>query len=203
MKPTQTLPDNYHPIGSFDLRNNPQKLLQLNILGLFLFAGTGWLFSALLFALRPEEARSGLVIGFSSLGGIVQAILVVVGLTALMIVMHEAVHGAFFWIFTRTLPKFAFKGVYAYAAAPAWYLPKTQYLLVALAPLVLLSLLGVALMLVVPAGGFIILLLFLVSNASGAVGDLWVVGWLLRQPNSCYANDQGDAVTLYLQEPSL
>ena len=146
------------------------------------------------------EARFGLVLGFSSLSGILQAILAVVVVTAVMIVLHEAVHGVGFWIFTRTMPVFAFKGVYAYAAAPAWYLPKAQYLLVALAPLVVLSLLGVALMLVVPTGGFIILLLFLVSNASGAVGDLWVVGWLLRQPSKCYANDRGDAVTLFLED---
>lgn len=200
MKPTQTLPYNYHSIGSFDLRNNPQKLLQLNILGFILFAVSAWLFSALLYALRPEEARFGLVLGFSGLGGIVQAILAIVVVTALMIVLHEAVHGVCFWIFTRTMPVFAFMGLYAYAAAPTWYLPKAQYLLVALAPLVVLSLLGVVLMLVMPTGGFIILLLFLVSNASGAVGDLWVAGWLLRQPYSCYANDRGDAVTLYLQD---
>jgi hypothetical protein len=200
MKPTQILPDNYRSIGSFDLRNNPQKLLQLNILGFVLFAASAWLFSALLFLLRPDEARIGLVLGFFDLGGIVQAILAVVAVTVAMIVLHEAVHGVGFWYFTRTMPKFAFKGVYAYAAAPDWFLPRGQYLLVALAPLVVLSLLGAALMLVVPPSGFIMLLLFLVSNASGAVGDLWVAAWLLRQPATCYANDRGDAVTLYLED---
>jgi hypothetical protein len=199
MKPTQILPSNYHPIGTYDLRNNPQALLQLNILGFVLFAVSAWFFSGILFTLRPDEAKIGLSIGFSNMGGILQAVLAVIITTALMIVLHEAVHGFFFWLFTRSMPKFAFKGIYAYAAAPQWYLPKEHYLVVALAPLLVLSLAGMALMLVVPSGWFMILILFLVTNASGAIGDLWVTGWLMRQPNTCYANDHGDSVTLYLE----
>ena len=165
-----------------------------------LFALSAGLFTLVLFGLRPEDTRQGLVLGISGIGGILQVLLVVIGVTAAMIVLHEAVHGVFFWLFTRAVPKFAFKGAYAYAAAPDWYLPKYQYLVTALAPLVLLSLVGVGLMLVVPPGGFVVLLLFLVTNASGAIGDLWVAGWLLRQPDACYANDHGDAVSLYVEE---
>lgn len=202
MKPTQSLPQQYQSIGTFDLRNNPQALLRLNILGFVLFAVSAWFFSSTLFALRPDEAKDGMALGFSNLGGIVQAVLAVLAATAVMIVLHEAVHGIFFWLFTRSIPQFAFKGIYAYAAAPQWYLPKMHYLVVALAPLVVLSLAGIALMRVAPSGWFMILLLFLVTNASGAIGDLWVAGWLIRQPNTCYANDRGDAVTLYLEAKS-
>jgi hypothetical protein len=202
MKPTRSLPNQYQSIGTFDLRNNSQALLQLNLLGFVLFAVSAWFFVSVLYALRPDEAEIGLAVGFSNLGGILQALLVVILATGLMIVLHEAVHGVFFWMFTRSFPQFAFKGIYAYAAAPQWYLPKGQYLIVTLAPLVVLSLVGMALMLVVPQNWFIILLLFLVTNASGAIGDLWVTSWLLRQPNTCYANDHGDAVTLYLEDKS-
>ena len=197
MPATQTLPSNFHPIGTFDLKNNPQALLRLNILGFVLFAISAGVFWYALQAIRPNETQFGLTIGFSNLTGIIQGFLAVIAVTAAMIVLHEAAHGLFFWLFTRSRPKFAFRGFYAYASAPTWYIPKGQYLVVALAPLVLLSLLGVALMAILPAEGFTLLLLFLVSNASGAIGDLWVVGWLLRQPAPCYALDQGDAVTLY------
>jgi hypothetical protein len=200
MKPTKTLPGNYHSIGTFDLRNNTTALLQLNLLGFALFAVSAGLFTVALFWLRPEDTRQGLVLGISGVGGLLQALGVVIVVTVVMILLHEAVHGVFFWLFTRTIPRFAFKGVYAYAAAPDWYLPKFQYLATALAPLVMLSAAGVGLMAVVPASSFVTLLLFLVSNASGAIGDLWVAGWLLRQPNACYANDQGDAVSLYVAE---
>lgn len=200
MKPTQNLPPDYHPIGTFDISSNTRVLLLLNVLGFILFALFAWLFSAVLFALRPVEAQLGLAIGFSSVAGILLAVLTVILTTAVMIVLHEVVHGLLFWLFTGAIPKFAYKVVYAYAAAPSWYLPKRQYLVVALAPLVLLSLAGVGLMLLIPADLFFSLLLFLVMNASGSVGDLWVAVWLLRQPAACYANDRGDAVTLYVKD---
>lgn len=194
---TQSLPENFHSIGTFDLKNNGSALLQLNVLGFVLFAVSAAVFWYLLQLIRPLDAEKGMAIGFTNLNGVVYIILAVLGTTVLMLVLHEAAHGLFFWLYTHARPSFAFKGAYAYAAAPEWYLPKPQYLVVALAPLVLLSLLGVVLMAVIPADGFMLLLLFLVSNASGAIGDLWVVGWLLRQTQPCYARDEGDAVTLY------
>jgi hypothetical protein len=58
-------------------------------------------------------------------------------------------------------PKFAFKVWYAYATAPGWYLPRNQYAVVAIAPLVVLSLLGIILFLAfVPAGLLTPVLLF-------------------------------------------
>jgi hypothetical protein len=199
MQSTQTLPAEYRMIGSFDLRNNPRALIKLNVLGFILFAVTGWGFVSLFSMLRPREVRDGFSIAFTNLGGMLQMLLVVLVVMAVMIVLHEAVHGVFFWWFTRAMPRFAFKGAYAYAAAPDWYLPKGQYLVVALGPLVVLSLVGITLMIVIPPAWFMVLLFFLVTNASGAVGDLWVAIWLLRQPDACYANDQGDAVTLYVK----
>jgi hypothetical protein len=199
MQPTRILPEEFHSVGTFDLRSNPQALIRLNIFGFILFALSGWFFVAVLAVLRPAEARAGISFGFASLGALPQTLLGVLLVMAAMIVLHEAVHGIFFWGFTRSKPLFAFKWAYAYAAAPDWYLPKFQYLAVALAPLVLLSLAGIALMAVVPQGWFMALVFFLVMNAGGAVGDLWVVGWLLRQPNACYANDHGDAVTLFIK----
>jgi hypothetical protein len=194
---TQTLPENFHSIGRLDLKNNGSALLQLNLLGFVLFAVSAGFFWYLLQLIRPQDAEKGMSIGFSNLNGVIGILAAVIGTTIVMLVLHEAVHGVFFWLYTRDRPKFAFRGAYAYAAAPAWYLPKRQYLVVALAPLVLLSLLGVLLMTLVPAEGFTLLLFFLVSNASGAIGDLWVVSWLLRQHKPCYARDEGDAVSLY------
>jgi hypothetical protein len=199
MQSTQLLPSEYHTVGSFDLRNNPKALIQLNVLGFLMFAVTGWVFVGIFSLFRPQEVRYGLALGFSSLSDMIQILLAVLGMLVVMIVLHEAVHGVLFWWFTRAMPKFAFKGAYAYAAAPDWYLPKYPYLSVALGPLVVLSLAGIALMMIVPPEWFMALLFFLVTNASGAVGDLWVAVWLLRQPHDCYVNDLGDAVTLYVK----
>jgi hypothetical protein len=118
-------------------------------------------------------------------------------LTFLMIVVHELIHGLFFWLFTRERPTFGFKGAYAYAAAPDWYMPRNQYAIVGLAPLVLMTLAGLVLLPVIPVWAIPALLFVVVTNAAGAVGDIAVVGWLLLQPRATLVNDIGDAVTLY------
>lgn len=196
-KPSQTLPEGYRPIGTFDITASPRLVLILNLVGLGIAAVSAWVFSALLAWLRPLEVKNALAVEINSLGQLLGVIVGMAGLTALMMVLHEAAHGLFFWLFTRSRPKFAFKVVYAYAAAPGWFIPRWQYLIIGLAPLGLLSLLGVGLMAVIPPQGFLWLLVFLVGNAGGAVGDLWVMAWLIRQPPGVLAEDRGDAVTLY------
>jgi hypothetical protein len=61
--------------------------------------------------------------------------------SVLIIPLHELVHGLLFWVFTRRRPLFGLRlPFYAFAAAPVdVYLPRNPYLVVALAPLVLLK----------------------------------------------------------------
>lgn len=123
---------------------------------------------------------------------------ILIGTLIFMVLIHEGIHGFFFWLFTHSIPKFAFKGTYAYAAAPGWYFSRKQYFITALSPFLLISLAGLMFMLFFPPAWFIPLLLVMVFNAGGAVGDLWVAIWLLTQPSGCLAHDSGDATTLYI-----
>ncbi len=198
MQPIKSLPEYYQSIGTFDLSTNFRALVWLNVLGLGIFILSGFLFIEILYWLRPQDGAVGLVTSLNELPGIVQVVIVLVILYVGMILLHEALHGLFFWLFTRQRPVFAFKGAYAYAAVPDWYLPRNLYFVTAVAPLVGISLLGVAAFAFAPAAWFLPVLVVLVANAGGAAGDLWVAGWLLRQPASCYAQDKGDSVTLYL-----
>lgn len=199
MQPSQTLPDGYCLTGTFDITRNGRLVLLLNLLGLGLAAGFGGLFNGLLYGLRPFEATAGLSTEINNPGQFLGLILSLILITAAMVVLHEAIHGVFFWWYTRSRPKFAFKIAYAYAAAPGWYLPRRHYLVIGLAPLVLISLGGIILVLFIPPGWFLGWFIFLVSNAAGAVGDLWVMGWLLLQKPGVMAEDRGDAVALYNQ----
>ena len=200
MQPTQSLPPGYHSIGSIDLKNNLRAILWLNLAGLGLFGVAGWAFTQALYLLRPTEAGVGLAnaLNFRGISEILQSVLAFVVLYILMIVVHEAFHGLFFWIFTRQRPVFALSWAYAYAAAPGWYLPRNQYFVTAVAPLVGISLLALLVLAFAPPAWFLPALVVAVSNFAGAVGDIWVMIWLLRQPRTCYAQDRGDAVTLYL-----
>ena len=101
------------------------------------------------------------------------------------------------------MPKFGFKGLYAYAAAPGWYFPRGQYLVIGLSPLVVLSVLGVLLMPIVPANLMLSLIAFVVMNATGAVGDIAVCTWLLFKPANLYTTDIGDIIDIYVPGESL
>jgi hypothetical protein len=198
MPATLHLPEGYRSIGTLNLTKNLRLLVYLNIAGAVLLVGFYYIFIRATMWIRPEVARQGLAGGSLNLSGALVILLAVIGIYAAVIVLHEATHGIFMVWFTRTRPVFAFRGYYAYAAAPGWYFPRGQYMLVSLAPLVLLSLLGLAVLAIVPAGWFLTVISFIAFNGSGAVGDLAVFFWLLRQPSTCLAYDVGDAVTLYL-----
>ncbi len=198
MKPIRTLPETYYPIGTFDLDKDFRLLAWINVLGLGIYILSGLLYIQVLQWLRPAEAGPALVAGLAGLQDIPRTLVALVILYAAVILLHEALHGVFFWIFTRQRPAFALKLTYAYAAAPEWFLPRNLYFVTAVAPLVGLSLIGAALFAFVPSSWFMPLLAVMIINAGGAAGDLWVAAWLLRQPPTCYANDRGDAITLYL-----
>jgi hypothetical protein len=199
LKPAQTLPENYSPAGTLDLSKDNRALVLMNLLAVGILALSGYVFLVILIRLRPVDGAQALSYSITGAGGFLLALAYIAGLYAAVIVLHEAVHGIFFWIFTRTRPKFAFKIWYAYAAAPGWYLPRNLYALVAISPLVVLSLLGMLLFLFIPAWMLLPVFLFITFNASGAVGDIVVLFWLFSKPPSCLAHDQGDAVTLYIR----
>lgn len=196
IRTTKLLPNTYALAGKFDLKNNKSLLIWLNIIGVILLAAFAWFFMQVLNWLRPDiqSVYSFSVQKLADVFIFVVGVMVTIGL---VLVLHEMVHGLFFWFFTKSKPTFGFKGAYAYAAAPEWFIPRDQYLMVGLAPLILLSLIGILLMPVFPEGFMGLLLLFLIINASGAVGDLAVCTWLLIKPRSVLILDFGDRIEVY------
>lgn len=200
------LPDGYVEKASIDLKRDFALMLRMQLWGLVALAASVWLFWRLMLALRPEagqafwsHASTGEGSFSVSVGGAV--ILGFFAALVLMVVIHEAVHGLFFFLFTRKMPLFGFKIVYAYAAAPpGTYLTVREYAVVALAPLVLLTAAGVLLLPIAPLWALPALYFFLVGNTSGSIGDVMVVLWLLRQPPGTLVQDHGDAMIAYAQE---
>lgn len=196
MQPSKTLPNDYKATATLDLAENRKLAVGLNVLGLIFFFLCALLFTLFAAVLRYNSEGGELSFSISrenwasTLGGV---ILIVV----LVVLSHELIHALFFRLFTGEWATFGFRGIYAYAAAPQWYIPRNLHIAVALAPLLVLSLLGVALILWIDYAFLPALLLFLIVNAAGAVGDLVTVGWMLRQPRDAYVNDYGDGFTVY------
>lgn len=197
MKPVRTLPPDYVEVGTLDLGKNKRALILVNLLGLALMFIFGALFYCLLEVMRPGALYQALMTIRLNL---VQALLFTLFLLAALAVMligHEAIHGLFFRVFSQTRPKFEFKGWYACAGLPGWYLPRGKYLVTALSSFIVITLAGFLLLAFVPASWILFVLTMMIANASGSVGDLVVAVWLMCQPRGTFAQDRGDSVTLY------
>lgn len=194
MKPTQTLPETYQLEGTMDLSKDKRLAIILNLLGVVVFLLSGGIFVRVALMMRGGNEFS---VAFDNvLFALFMCVLVVI----LAIVVHEVLHGISFWYLTKGKPKFGIKGLYVYAAVPDWYLPRRTYFVVALAPLVVVTVVGVLLMPIVNHVLLPFLLIWMVINFSGSIGDIAIVAWLLRKPQTVYINDFGDGVSIYCSE---
>jgi hypothetical protein len=79
----------------------------------------------------------------------------------------------------------------AYAGAPDWYVKKKYYLIVTLAPFIIITAIGFLLLFVLPEIYSSIIFLLIVLHAASCVGDLWYTAVLLNKPEESYINDSG------------
>ncbi len=197
LKPTRNLPEDYQKIGQLNLTENQGLALLMNLSGLALLFGLGWLFLQSLSFLRPAYLSAENILVITGMREFWRAILLLVVSTALMIILHEGLHGLLFWIITKEFPKLGLRGFYAYASAPEWYIPKRAYYLVALTPVVMITLLGLGAVTVVPFNLVPGVLLLVSMNAAGAIGDILTAIWLTNQPQHVLVYDYGDGVELF------
>ena len=119
------------------------------------------------------------------------------GTVALMVPIHEGIHGIFYWIFTRTRPRFIFKHYYAFVSAPGWYFPRWQYFFIGLSPLVMITALCILGIIYLPIGFVLPLYLLVIFNCGGSIGDLWVAARLLVTSRKTMIRDFGEAIEFY------
>jgi Putative zincin peptidase len=188
---TRELSSTYQQSRILDLGSQPGLMILLNLVGLLLFFAFGLAFLHLAAALYPGIAFG--VSNFSALWGVLAFILVY----AVVLVLHELVHGLFFVILTGSRPHFGLKQMYAYACAPDWYIPRNQFLVVGLAPLILITLVGFLILPMLSPNLATFTLFAMAVNASGAIGDLYTVLWILRFPGDAFVSDHGEKFTIY------
>lgn len=194
---TQALPEGYQKSHEFNLKKDIKLLLGLNLIGFVLLILCINVLAWYSNLVRPAGSLEGFSGSIEGTGGILVFSGMLLLVIVLMVLLHEAVHGLFFWIFTHRIPVFAVRLSYAYAAAPGCYLPRGRYIVVGLAPLVILTLAGLALIPFVSSDLLFFLVLFTALNFAGAVGDIWVVGWLLRKSPAVLIQDFGDRIVVF------
>lgn len=197
--PTKTLPENYRLFKRLDILER-KNLILVNIWGVAIFLMSSLFFPLLAGWLSNKGETWSASMDMNGLVAVLSFLGLILGVTVVMIVLHEGLHGLFFWLFTKARPKFAFKGFYAYAALPDWYLPRPHYLTTALAPLVGITLLCVAGLALLPGWADAPLVWMLILNTSGAVGDGWIVWALLHAPAGVLGRDAGDCSELFIPQ---
>lgn len=194
MLASRSLPSGFVLGGTLRLKGNRRFWITLTLLsvpwGIVSVAGVMLLGSLA----RPEgwtfdtrDVSAPVVIG-TAVGGLIITYV-------LVIVVHEAVHGVLLWMFTRTCPVFGFKGYYAYADAPGWYLPRWPMIAVLAAPLTIMPVLGLPFIAYGPAALSLFVLFGLIINTIAAIGDVYMIGIALRVRGPVYFGDTPHAKT--------
>jgi hypothetical protein len=200
---TTTLPTNYRHQATLDLSKSRKAVVGAIVSGIVLLIIVGWLFVRFTNLVRPsalEALRFHDILTTTPNGNTSITIPFADVVIALVLVMliHELVHGLFYWRFAGQRPTFGIKGLGVYVAAPSEvYLPRNQYLVVGIAPLVLLTLVGLLLVIIVPVVVVPILILFVAFNAAGAAGDLLMAARLLSYPLDALMQDNDSGVIVY------
>lgn len=175
--------------ASVDIVPGKRDLQWLNVVAVVLF-GVGLVAGVVLTVARgPVDIAFGLI-----------DVLVVTVLCVVVIVVHELTHGLVMLLLGER-PRFGFVrmagSIPAFFATPARPVrfTRSQYLTIALAPLVVVNLVTAGLVLVAPVGWWFVLPLAL--HLSGCVGDLWAARVALAQPAGASFEDLRDGLRVF------
>jgi len=167
----------------------------MNILSIFFFVIYGFIFSWLAFSLGKSDGEFR-IISLSMIGLALAGVL-------LTLVLHELTHGLTMQMFGAR-PKYGiiWKGLMLYATSPGYAYRRNNYVVIALAPFVFLSILAVLGMWLLQGTLWIALLGICGSlNAAGAIGDMWMTMIVLRYPATTYVMDERDGIRVFLPKP--
>lgn len=192
--PPGSLPENYQEVLYWRITGQPARVIALNLAGLVLFVAFCALFSAL--AAGLGKMVSSFELGLGAFGILILGVV-------LALTLHELTHGIAMQIFGAK-PKYGalWAQMMFYATAPGFAFARNHYVVIALAPLVVLSLLIILGMWLLQGTLWVALLAVAgVMNASGAVGDMWITLIVLRYPTAAYVVDERDGVRIFLPKP--
>lgn len=191
-----SLPNNYQEVLYWKVTEKPIRIIALNILGVLLLVIFGLIFSRLAASLGNLSSEGEFKFGLGAIA------FVLVGVP-LLLVLHELVHGLVMQVFGAR-PKYGvlWKQMLFYATSPGYAYRRNNYVGIALAPFVFISILAVlGMWLLQGTVGVVLLGICGIINASGAAGDLWITTMVLRYPATAYIMDEGDGIRVFLPKP--
>ncbi len=181
------LPENYHLTREIDMRKDKRIAFWLNLVGTLVFLATG----VVGYFIHP-------VTDWMSFD-LYQVLALVLGLF-IYIILHELIHAFFMRLFCKAKVNFGFHTYAAFAGMKQGYFTKAEYIIIALAPVVLLGAALVCLNIFLPESWFWAFFIIQGQNIAGAVGDYFVIILLLKTPRKTLVNDDGMSMRYYVGE---
>jgi hypothetical protein len=164
----------------------PEAMRPLARIGGLMLLAAGIFFVALNFATYFWQKHT-LNLGITFGGALLWLVINIAG-SLVILPLHELIHGLAFFLWGGK-PFFGAKLPFAlYCGARQQVFRRNQYLVVGLAPLVVITVVAFVLTLFFPILASYTLFANL-SNFSGAVGDVWVAARILRQPADILVED--------------
>ena len=172
-----SLPNDYQEVLNWRVTGKPGRVLAVQILAVLALAIFAVLFSGLAVTLgkSPTQGKFGL----GEIGAIFAGVL-------LALLLHELTHGLVMRMYGAR-PKYGilWTSLMLYATSPGYAYLRNNYVVIALAPFILISTLIVLGMWFLQGTLWVLLLgICGIFNASGAIGDMWMTTIVLRYAGS-------------------
>lgn len=183
------LPENYRQVMKIDLQKDKKAALKVNIGALII--------AVILFV--PALLIRGIDMGIYDETDFRMLIYKCVTLLTgciIYVFLHEFIHGIFMRMISSVKPFYGFTGMYAYAGSKA-YFNRRDYIVIALAPIVILGTVLLVFNMLLPRGWFWPVYFIQITNISGAAGDLYVSSLLGKLKPNILINDVGVSMTVY------
>jgi hypothetical protein len=190
-----SLPIDYAEVLYWRVTEKPLRVIILQIVGVFAFVIFGLIFSSLAASLGKLPAQMEFRFGLGEAG-------ILIGAVLLTFVLHELTHGWAMQMFgARPQYGVLWKSMMFYATSPGYAYGRNDFLVISLAPFVVLSALAVLGMWMLQGTLWVALFgVCGVFNASGAIGDMWITLIVLRYPTTAYIMDERDGVRVFLSK---
>lgn len=193
--PFGALPGGYREVLYWRVTDKPVRVIVLQAVGVLLLLVFGVIFFNIAGSLGQMPTQGNF--GPAEIGLTLVAIL-------LTFVLHEATHG----LIMRGLgakPQYGvmWKSAMLYATSPGFSYRRNNYIVISLAPLVVLSALVILGMWLMQGTLWVALLAVCGAfNASGAIGDVWISTIVLGYPPTARIVDERDGIRVYLPGPT-
>lgn len=192
MSALQKLPEGYREIFSVNLQRDKKMAILINVLALavaVIIAVVGH-FIVPIFELFSMDDGIGMYA--------LRFIVMIVGMIA-YIILHELVHGITMKYFGCKKVKYGFNWLYAFAGADDYFCKK-EYIIIALAPVVVWGVVLAVINAFVSSEWFWVVYFIQMSNISGAAGDMYVTWKFSKMPKDILVQDSGVNMVVYSAE---